>query len=546
MKIKIIALLFVLIGLSSCSDFLNYDEVSQYTEEQVFTNFDRTKSFVTNIYSYLESDFCSIDGAMRAAGCDEAVHVWNSSNIHTFTNGTCSPLNTVDDVWAYNYKGIRAANFYLAKGTGRLFEEYKYADGYANNMLRYNNYEWEVRFLRAYFYFELVKRYGGVPLITKLLTPEEANNTARASFDECVQFIVEECDTVAKHLPISYGSDYNTETGRAPRAAAYALKSRLLLYAASKLHNPENDVEKWKAAAKAAKLVIDSAVVFKINNLQMYELITNNINCTEVIWDRREGMQGNFEKLNFPIGFEGGNTGTCPTQNLVDAYGMKTGTYSLTAPYTNRDPRLDKTVVLNNTKWAYNETVEAWEGGNSGLPKTGASPTGYYLKKYLVKDVSFKPSGNTSFLHTWVMFRYGEILLNYAEAVNEVFKNPNLKDTELNKTAIEVLNLVRRRTLVLMPNIATTTTYDNFVEIVRRERFVELAFEDHRFWDIRRWMIGDKTTEIYGMKIVKDGTKFIYTPQKIVDRVWDDKYYFYPISQAELNKNKMLKQNTGW
>jgi len=190
--------------------------------------------------------------------------------------------------------------------------------------------------------------------------------------------------------------------------------------------------------------------------------------------------------------------------------------------------------------------VEAWEGGNSGLPKTGASPTGYYLKKYLVKDVSFKPSGNTSFLHTWVMFRYGEILLNYAEAVNEVFKNPNLKDTELNKTAIEVLNLVRRRTLVLMPNIATTTTYDNFVEIVRRERFVELAFEDHRFWDIRRWMIGDKTTEIYGMKIVKDGTKFIYTPQKIVDRVWDDKYYFYPISQAELNKNKMLKQNTGW
>lgn len=546
MKIKIITLLFAVVGLSSCSDFLNYDEVSQYTEEQVFTNFDRTKSFVTNIYSYLESDYCSIDGAMRASACDEAVHVWNSSNIHTFTNGTWSPLNTVDDMWAHYYKGIRAANFYLEKGIGRQFEEYKYADGYDNNMLRYNNYEWEVRFLRAYFYFELVKRYGGVPIITKLITPEEANNTARASFDDCVSFIVGECDTVVKHLPISYGANYNTETGRVPRAAAYALKSRLLLYAASKLHNPDNNVEKWKAAAKAAKLLIDSAVVFKINNLQMYELIPNNVNCQEVIWDRREGMQGNFEKLNFPIGFEGGNTGTCPTQNLVDAYGMKTGTYTLTNPYNNRDPRLDKTVVLNNTKWAYNETVEAWEGGNSGLPKTGASPTGYYLKKYLVKDVSFKPSGNTSFLHTWVMFRYGEILLNYAEAVNEVFKNPNMKDTEFNKTAIEIVNLIRRRTLVAMPNIPTTITYDDFVETVRRERFVELAFEDHRFWDIRRWMIGDKTTAIYGMKIVKDGTKFIYTPQKIVDRVWDDKYYYYPISQGELNKNKKLTQNPGW
>jgi len=538
--------MLILFSLTSCSGFLNYDEMSQYTEDQVFSNFDRTKSFVTNIYSYLESDFCSIDGAMRASGCDEAVHVWNSSNIHTFTNGTWSPLNTVDDMWGHYYKGIRAANYYLEKGTGKLFEEYKYADGYDNNMIRYNNYEWEVRFLRAFYYFELIKRYGGVPLITKLITPEEANNMERTSFDECVAFISNECDTVAKKLPISYGSTYNTETGRVPRAAAYALKSRVLLYAASKLHNPENNIEKWKLAARAAKQLMDSAFTFRINNLQMYEVITNNINCQEVIWDRREGMNGSFEKLNFPIGFEGGNTGTCPTQNLIDAYGMKTGTYNPNDPYKNRDPRLDKSVVLNNTKWAYNETVEAWEGGNSGLPKIGASPTGYYLKKYLVKDVSFKPSGNQSFLHTWVLFRYAETLLNYAEAVNEVFKSPSAKDAEFNKTAIETINLVRRRMLILMPNIPTSTNYDDFVGIIQRERFVELAFEDHRFWDIRRWKIGDETTDIYGMKIIKNGSSFVYTPQLITTRKWDDKYYFYPISQAEINKNKKLIQNPGW
>lgn len=544
-KIFIVSGLIFILGLTSCSDFLNYNEVSEYSQEQIFTNFGRTEQFVINIYSYMRSDFASVDGAMRAAGCDEAIHVWSSSDVHTFTNGTWSPIKTVDDVWGNYYKGIRAANFYLENGTGKTFDEYKYDQEFAKYMRKYKNYQYEVRFLRAYYYFELIKRYGGVPIVTKVMDIAEANTLKRDSFDMCVRFIADECDTVAKYLPKVYDGLYDSETGRITSSAAYALKSRLLLYSASPLHNPDNNPEKWRKAALAAQDLLD---ILKITTLQPYESAFNNLTSTEVILDRREGDSGGFERINFPIGFEGGNTGTCPSQNLVDAYGMKSGVYSATEPYKNRDPRLDKSVVLNNTLWAYNEVVEAWEGGNSGLPKTGASTTGYYLKKYLVKDVNFKPSGTTTARHNWVIFRGAEVLLNYAEAVNEVFQNPNMKDATFKKTAIEAVNIVRKRLLISMPNIPTTVSYTTFkTETIRNERFVELAFEDHRFWDIRRWKIGPQTVDIYGMKIIKNtnGT-FTYTKQLVETRYWDDKYYLYPIPQSEIYKNRNLEQNPGW
>lgn len=553
MKTRIIAILTLCsAAFVSCSDFLDYDEVSQYEESQIFSNFGRTQQFVTNIYSYLRSDFCSVDGAMRASACDEAVHVWDNSSIHTFTNGTWGPRNTVDDVWGHYYSGIRAANFYLERGTGKLFEEYMYMDGYATQMRKYRNYEYEVKFLRAFFHFELIKRYGGVPIVDRMINSDnEANSMSRNSFHDCVDFIVDECDSVAKYLPISYDVNYDSETGRVPRAAAYALKSRVLLYAASELHNPkgnENYEKRWERAALAAQEVMDLAGEFKIKTLSLYELIPNNLNCQEVIWERREGKQGNFESKNYPIGFEGGNTGTCPTQNLVDAYGMKSGSYNPQDPYNkNRDPRLNHTIAVNNSAWVYGDKLECWEGGNSGYPKVGASPTGYYLKKYINKNVDFRPGGSTAFFHSWVLFRYGEILLNYAEAVNEVV-GPNVKNSTFKKTAIETLNLIRRRTLILMPNIPSSTSdADKFRELVRNERFVELAFEDHRFWDIRRWKIGPQTTEIKGMQIIKDENgSFEYTPRVIENRVWDDKYYLYPISQSERSKNPNLEQNPGW
>lgn len=558
---KIVALVCLIFSISSCTEFLSYDETSSYSEDQVFGIFSRATQMATNVYNYVDSDFGSVSSAMRAAGCDEAEYVWPSSGIHTFYNGTWSAMNTVDDKWAQLYKGIRAANLFLEKGANLTFEENKYQSTYEKDMRKYRNLQYEVRFLRAYFYFELMKRYGGVPLITKVLTEEEANTVTRESYDNVSDFIVSECDDVAKYLPKLYDANYDTETGRATRAAALALKSRCLLYAASALHNETALTQKWVDAAKAAKALIDSAAVYKINLLVGYDKIQNNIALPELIFGSREANSGGFEKLNFPIGFEGGNTGTVPTQNMVDAYEIKKsgsprdGTYfnwgdsaKFVTPYSNRDPRLGLTVVLNNTLWAYTERVEAWIGGNSGQPKTGATTTGYYLKKYVDPAISFKPSGVTTSKHAWVIFRYAEVLLNYAEAMNEAFATPSYKDATFTLSAVEAINLVRKRTGVALVAVPSTINKDDFRAKVRNERRVELAFEDHRFWDIRRWKIGPETVAIKRTRIEKNPTNgvFSYTTYTTTDRVWDDKMYYYPIPLSEIYKNRNLTQNPGW
>jgi len=158
MKTKILFLSFLAVMICSCSDFLSYDETSTYTEDQVFTVYSRATQMATNVYTYMKSDFGSVGNAMRAAGCDEAEYVWPSSSVQTFYNGSWSQINTVDDVWALNYQGIRAANLFLEKGARQTFDDNKYQSDYAKNMLKYRNLQYEVRFLRAYFYFELLKR----------------------------------------------------------------------------------------------------------------------------------------------------------------------------------------------------------------------------------------------------------------------------------------------------------------------------------------------------------------------------------------------------
>ena len=566
MKTKILFLSFLTLMIFSCSDFLSYDETSSYTEDQVFTVYSRATQMATNVYAYMRSDFGIVGNSMRAAGCDEAEYVWPSSSVHTYYNGTWSSINTVDDLWSHFYKAIRAANLFLEKGAGQTFEDNKYQSDYSKAMLKYNNLQYEVRFLRAYFYFELIKRYGGVPLVTKVLTEDESNSVTRDTYDNVSQFIVNECDTAAKYLPKSYDVSYDLETGRATRMAALALKARVLLYGASKLHNNPVVTQKWVDAAKSAKTLIDSASVYKINTFVAYDKIPNNIALPELIYARREANSGTFEGLNYPIGFVGGNSGTCPTQNLVDAYEVKKSGSPLDGtafdwndptftaspynnPYANRDPRLAFTVVLNNTTWADNQKVEAWYGGNSGQQKTGASQTGYYLKKYVDKTISFQPSGTTATRHVWVVFRYAEVLLNYAEAMNEAFANPNYKDATFTLSAVDAVNLVRKRTGVSLIAIPSTINTDDFRAKVRNERMVELAFEDHRFWDIRRWMIGPQTVAIKRTNIVAiDATKgqFKYTTSTTTDRIWDDKMYYYPIPLAEIYKNGKLQQNPGW
>ena len=538
----------MVLSLVSC-EFLDYDEASYNRKEDVFSDFGRSKSFLTGIYSRLPTDFNSIDGAMRSAATDEAEHVWDLSNVQRFNDGSWSAINPLDNVWDDMYAGICAVNLFLEETEGQEFVEEHYNEDYREMMEQFKNYPYEARFLRAFFYFELVKRYKNVPLITTVLTPEEAQQVEQSSFGDVVDYIVSECETTAAELPADYGSFSSAqETGRATKGAAMALKSRVLLYAASPLHNPSNELSRWEEAAAAAKEIIDSAWY----DLEAsYSNVVNNNTSTELILGRREGETNGFERRNFPVGFEGGNTGTCPTQNLVNAYEM-VGTglpidapgsgFDTIFPYSERDPRLEQTMILNNSVWK-GKVVQSYVGGANGLPRANATKTGYYLKKYVIESVSLEPTNTTQRQHTWVLFRYAEILLNYAEAMNEAYGPEDAAGMGMN--AMDAVNQVRVR--AGMPEFPAGLTQAGFAAKLRNERRVELAFEDHRFWDVRRWMIGDATTDIYAVRITRNPYGgFAYQQFLLEERVYEDRMNLYPIPQSEIYKNTALKQNTGW
>ena len=304
-------LVLLLLSTGGC-DFLSYDETTAYKEDDVFENLTRTRRFVSNIYSrFRPGGFNSVGGAMRASGADNAEEVGPNSSVQTFNNSSWSPTNTVDSKWDGSpgdlYQGIRAANQLLANFDIENYDDLQFNDDYENLMARAQYYPYEARFLRAFFHFELLRRYGSVPLVTSVLTPQEANNIEAASYQEIVDFIVSEMDAISTELPVSFEDVPVEATGRPTRGAAMALKARALLYAASPLNNPEGDQQKWVEAAEASKAIIDSSF-YTLENT--YSDAFNNITSDELIWERRHGPSNSFERSNFPVGFEGANPGS--------------------------------------------------------------------------------------------------------------------------------------------------------------------------------------------------------------------------------------------
>ena len=246
----------------------------------------------------------------------------------------------------------------------------------------------------------------------------------------------------------------------------------------------------------------------------------------------------------------GGNSGLTPSQNLVDAYEY-TGSAVADNPYANRDPRLKYTIVTHNSSWN-GRTIDITEGGSDSYLTVNSSRTGYYLKKYLADELVLT-QGQTA-MHHWVYFRYAEILLNYAEAANEAWGPDDGSHVASGLTARQALNLVRGRADVdLAPVDLTKYEGDNDRErmraAVKAERRVELAFEDHRYWDLLRWNDGTILGQpIEGMKAVADSNgAFRYETFKAEDRVFEPKMYRYPIPYQEISKSKgIVTQNTGW
>jgi len=548
MKIKNIwSLVAAAVVLVSCGDKMDYKEYSVYDEDYVKTTFARSAGLVTSAYNDLDYDFGNYSGALLASATDEAVYSHSGNAIEKFYDGGWSASSNNDaSLWTKCWRGISYANLFLDKFKDETFEDYILDLDYKAEIHQYQNLQYEARFLRAYYYFLLVRSFGGVPLITANLDANEANTQPRVSSDEIFQFIISECAAIQDLIVKDYSDLGNlqlkskNETGRANNLAVLALKARAALYYASPLFNATGDKERWHQAALANKELIDECKGRGMKLTNDYGSLfqkDNWQNSEECIFVRRIVSASNtFEKYNFPIGLENAGGGNCPTQNLVEAY-------------EEGDIRLEATVAQNGEQWP-NNTLETFIGGANGQPIAYATPTGYYLKKYVNKSLTIGASNATTERHHWVMFRLGEFYLNYAEAMLNYTGGGYETASGLSMTAAQAVNVVRTR--AKLANIAADLSASQFAERLENERFVELAFEGHRFYDLRRWKkAGDaKYRIIKTMQITKnaDGT-FNYNVQSDAQTrsYWDDKMYLFPIAQSEILKSGgALTQNPGW
>lgn len=538
---KIIYILVTVFVLNAC-DVLDMKPLDKVSDADVWEDSALIELYVNASYNSINHEFSQ---HMLSDASDETYCIHNWGSLWTVQRGEMTSDNVTGisekiNYWKQAYGNIRTINVFFDK----------IADAPVESALK-DRMKGEMKFIRAWIYANLIWRYGGVPLITGLFELNQDYKVERASYSDCVDFIVKELDEAISLLPAKSISE---NLGRATGNACMALKARVLLYAASKQNNPSHSKEKWEAAAQATKAVLDAGYSL-CNDYQSVFLEDN----AEIIF-ARYFTQANSTDFMLWNGRNGSNgfTGENPTQNLVNAYEMTNGElpylneelplkvnpasgYDESNPYAGRDPRFAASILYDGSVWAGRET-ETWHGGldspESSIGSWNASKTAYAFKKFMVESIppagsSVKPD------NPWIFFRLAEFYLNYAEIMYELGNDD---------VAREYLNKVRSRQSVQMPPV--TASGDKLRDKIRNERRVELAFEGHRFFDVRRWGIADETEnrDLLAMNIQKkdDGTK-TYEITLLLKRSFLEQHYLVPIPRTEIDKSeKSLVQNTGY
>ncbi|WP_372636888.1 RagB/SusD family nutrient uptake outer membrane protein [Fodinibius sp.] len=584
----LLGFLIAAVLVSSCTDFLNKEPVTEFTKSNIWQDPALAESYVNQIYDEIPWSM-----ARNAGNVDESrSRAGAGFNVN---NALITADNSGFGDWGANYSSIRKANKFLAN-----IEEIDFGDAESDGVPLKDRITGEIHFLRAYFYFNLASYHGGVPIITKVYELGEEYQVPRDSFADVIDFIVEDLNTAANLLPETNSGSNN---GRASKGAALALKSRVLLYAASDLYNPEKNgtitggysnpellgytggdpTARWEAARDAAKEVIDMGVYrLYMPNPSSAEEATQNYGDLFTSQKSPEDIFVRYRSNSLSEGYDGwaiapngwyGNAGVGAISELVDAYRMADGSKfdrdnpdHVHKPYEDRDPRLTASILYEGNEYRprpddlvkYDPvgvgqfgTWERWDSENNemyreyGLDTRNsiANPwngnrTGATMLKFLDKNVDIEQSNQDL---TWRYIRYSEILLNYAEASIELGQEAEAR---------KYLNMLRQR--AYMPDI--TATGEELMEEYRNERRIELVYENKRFFDVRRWMIGPQAYHpVHGVEIVyelqEDNTTAevpTVTPIKIMDGKWEDKMYFFPISRDELNRNDELIQNPGY
>lgn len=566
---------------SSCEemfgDFLDKQPSNELTEDEVFHSWKNTQAYHYDIFNFLRSGLGRIQNSWMDAASDLAHTSYATGGVRSslnignyYASGGASELN---DTWYHYYRAIRKCNTLLERIDQVPLSSEETAE---SRLAMANRMKSEARFFRAYFYWELCLRYGGVPLVTERLDPEQSHtNLPRASETDCFEFILTELNECLEYLPNDLEVKSNpSDLGRITRGIDLALLSRIKLYLASPRYSSLG-LAQWQDAA-------DAYLLFKQETGSIYSLfhsavasdnhyalaITQSVpegNNTEVIFWRNEGKK-DWWKNESPVGF-GGNGGLCPSQNLVDLYDMANGsspfaTYDATGapeysglhtpqvnpasgyndqnPYAGRDPRFYATVLHNGALW-WNRAIQTFPGGEDNpTGNANATPTGYYNRKYLDDTKTHYLTGGDMY-RNWILIRYAELLLNYAEALNEV-EGPS-------PAVREALQQLRDRAGI-SGNLADRidlTDREAMRCFIRKERAVELAFEDHRIWDVKRWNVAVEALNrpLYGITVTPAGNGWIYDRKVVQDRVFENKMYLYPIPEAEIWKTGMTN-NPGW
>jgi hypothetical protein len=558
-QLCIVALTAFLSGLSSCSDYLNTVPGDKLDDNTLWANPNLTEGFVYHIYQGIPYPY---QWYMSASLVDEAVPVQNDGVVTKVITSTMTP----DDQgvfannwaccmenwwWKSVYGNIRSCNLFFEKIGQTEFTD----ESYKQQLIG------EVHFLRGYFYSLLMTQYGGVPLIDKVMNVGDSYEIPRNTFEETINFIVKDLDAAVANERLSAQSDKT----RATEGAVYALKSRVLLYAASDLHHniswqggydyPElvgyigsNQADLYQQAKAAAEQVMSLGYT-------LYDVNSNkSANFQDLFLQMSSGEQvfiTQYDKINTPYWatdwvawvcgtFSYGGWGlNQATANLANAFENTDGsTFNMTVqsatPYVNRDPRFDATLLYHGSAWYYNSwgylspiTIDITQGADYNSGNT----TGYYMKKF----ISTTDNENTWYYGSrqpqpYIQIRYAEVLLNYAEACIALGDEGNAR---------LAMNLIRRR--AGMPDV--TESGEALLQRYRNERRVELAFEGHRLWDVRRWMIGrEGYSNARGVKI--EGN--VYKEFDFETRAWKDSHYLIPIPRSEINKNSLLIQNPGY
>lgn len=584
MKINILTIaLGMTLGMTftSCSDVLDKKSLTEISGDALWSDPALVKSFVNSRYNQVGHGWTE---AMLSSCCDETSSPWDRGcNTIDFSAVSATDLGRLNGGW-WGWDNRSWSTKWTNISNCNIFFEHVNDVDFASDEEK-EQLIGQVRFLRVFEFNDLVKRWGGLPIITRSFTINDLGiirDYKRNSYKECVDFMVSQLDSAANELPATWSGD---NYGRATSVAAKALKAKILLYAASPLMNdnvtmPEigytsPDPNRWQKAATAATEALDAALAagYKLyeptadpeTNYQQIFLDNTSAN-TETIFARMGTTSadgdnlGSMEQWYTPNGY-GGWGGSSPLEDFVEDYevvkdgvakpfswdDLKAGE----SPYENRDPRFYATVLYDGSKWGSRNVETHFDvdangnitgGGKDtryGNDAWNTSPTGYNLKKFLFED--YAPNSWNFKAHNWIWLRMGDLYLIKAEA---------LYHTGDEDGAREALNAVRHR--AGMPDV--TATGDDLLKAIKHERRIELAFEEDRYYDVRRWKDAPEalghTVHAISIKKYPDG-HMTYSTEKVRsdwdgDRKWNNKMYWLPILKTEMDKNSNLVQNPGY